>query len=121
MMVYEKKSKPRKTPTNSPRKSQTRKRCQLQIQMDTNDEEINSDDPSQYQIVSTKSKVDFLCDKIKNNVDISNLKKLHFEELSKEEKIQIEEAIYYMLWTFKKVPMEINVKLPRRLRITIDQ
>ena len=72
-------------------------------------------------MVRKKSQIDTLCDNIINNVDLTNLKKFHFEKLSKEDKLKIEEPIYYMLWTFKKVPMEITKTLPRRLIILIDQ
>ena len=120
-MVYENKTKPSKSPKKAIGPSQKRKRCLLQIQKDIDDEEIESDDPNQYKVVSTKLEVDILCDKIKNNVDLSDLKKFHFEKLSKDDKTKIEESIYQMLWTFKKVPMEIIEKLPRRLSIGIDQ
>ena len=85
------------------------------------DDKIESDNPNQYRVVSTKTEVDILYNKTKNNADLSNLKKFHFGKLSKEDKTKIEEAIYQMLWTFKKVPMEITEKLPRRLSIAIDQ
>ena len=52
---------------------------------------------------------------------MSDLKKFHFENLSKQNKTKIEEAICQILWTFKKVPMEITKRLPRRLSIAIDQ
>ena len=83
--------------------------------MEIDDEEIELDDPSQFELVSTKSQVDILCDNIRNNANLSNLRKFHFEELSKEDKMKIEVAIYCMLWTFKKVPIEITENLLRDL------
>ena len=84
-------------------------------------EGIESNDANQFKVVSNKSQVDNLCDNIKNNVDLTGFKKLHFEKLSKEEKTRIQETMYHMMWTLKKVPIEITKKLPRRLRILIDQ
>ena len=47
-----------------------------------NDEETKSDDPTQYKIV-TKLEVDILFDNIKNNADLSTLKKFHLKSYLK--------------------------------------
>ena len=62
LKVFEKKTKRRISPIEASGPSQTRKRCQLKIQKDTDDEETESDNLDQYKIVSTKIEVDILCD-----------------------------------------------------------
>ena len=58
-------------------------------------------------MVSHKSKVYIICDSIRKDANLSSFKKLQFEKFY-EGKLKMEEAIYYMLCTFKKVPMEMS-------------
>ena len=53
--------------------------------------------------------------------NLSRFRKIHFIKLSRDDKIKIEEAMYQIMWTFKKVPIEFIGLLPSKLRISIDQ
>ena len=72
-------------------------------------------------MVSNKSKVDILCDSIRNDTNLSRFKKLHFEKLEKEDKVKLEETMYQMVWALKNSCLEISEPIPRRLHTTIDQ
>ena len=54
-----------------------------------------------------------LCDSIRNDVDLTGFKKLHYGKLEKENKAKIEEAMYDMMPTFKMTPIEIYEPIPR--------
>ena len=71
-------------------------------------------------MINNKTEVDIFCDNIRNHVDLSSFKKLDFEKHEKEEKMRIEEAMYQMMWTFKKGPLEIMDHIPRFLSMSID-
>ena len=85
------------------------------------DEETDSKDLSKFKVVSNKTEVDILCDSIKKDANFSRFNKLHLEKLDKVEKMGIEEAMYNMMWTLKKTPLEIIEPIPRRLITSIDQ
>ena len=53
--VYEKKTKSSQSPISIPRSSGTCKRHWLYLQKETNNEETESDDPSQFKVVIIKS------------------------------------------------------------------
>ena len=57
------------------------------------DEEI--EDTSQFKVVShpLKSKVDKICDNIRDHADISELKNIYFCQLTKEDKTNIKDSI----------------------------
>ena len=57
------------------------------------DEEI--EDTNQFRVVShhVKSKIDKICDNIRDHADISELKNIDFGQFTKEEKNNIEESI----------------------------
>ena len=76
--TYANKNKPSEG-TEDTRTSQPRKKPRwiLVLQKDSVDEKTNSNDMSQYKVVSHKFEVDILFDKIRNDFDLSRFKKLH--------------------------------------------
>ena len=77
---------------------------------------------SQFRVVihPPKSKVDILCDNIKDNVDMSKLRDINFGKLSKEEQNWIEESIYEMMAKFKLTPLELDNTMPRELSSLVE-
>ena len=67
-----------------------------------------------------KSKVDIICNDIIENANISRLKDINFDELSREEKNRIEESIYEMMEKFKKTPLELDTSMPKELNSLIE-
>ena len=67
-----------------------------------------------------KSNIDRICDNIKDNVDISELKSIEFGKLTKEEKNNIEESIYAMMAKFKTTPLELDNTMPKELYSLIE-
>ena len=79
-------------------------------------------DTSQFIVVShpPKSKVDKICDNIRDHVDIYELKSINFGQLTKEEKNNIEESIYSMMAKFKTTPLELDNTMPKELYSLIE-
>lgn len=121
MITNVKKTKPSDVSTDALGERRPTKRLQLILQKESDEEEMELEDSTKFKVVSNKSEVDILYDSIKNNANLTSFKKLHFEKLSKEDKVKIEEAMYHMMWTFKKTPLEILGPIPRRLSKNIDQ
>ena len=68
-----------------------------------------------------KSEVDIICDNIIENADMSKLRDISFDKLSKDEKSRIEESIYEMMTKFKKNPLELNNSMPKELNYLIKK
>ena len=87
--------------------------------LDTDEE---TEDTSQFIVVShpPKSKVDRICENIRNHVDISKLEGINFGQLTKEEKNKIEESIYSMMAKFKTTPLELDNTMPKELYSLIE-
>ena len=96
MKTYAKRDKKNEDPIARPSWPTKRPRQSLVLQKDPNDEKINLDDLSQYKVVSHKFEVDILCDKIRNDADLTRFKRLHYEKLGKEDKAKIEKPC--MIW-----------------------
>ena len=90
--------------------------------MATPNTDEETEDTSQFRVIShpTKSKVDILCDNIKDSADLSKLKDINFGKLSKEGKNRIEESIYEMMEKFKKTPLELDNSMPKELNSLIE-
>ena len=56
--------------------------------LESDEERIESNDNSQFRVVShtPKSDLENICDNVKDNVDLSSLKGLDFNKLSREDK-----------------------------------
>ena len=62
-----------------------------------------------------------LCENVRNNVDLLGFSHIDFKNLGKVEKNQVEEAIYTMMATFKKAPLEIANSIPKILYEKFEQ
>ena len=71
-------------------------------------------------IHAPQSKVDSICENIVKHEDLFGLKNLNFDELSSDEKIRIEEAMYDMMVQFKVTPLELDNTLPKELNSLIE-
>ena len=67
-------------------------------QPDSNEERTESDDNSQFKVVNhpPKSLVDKLCGNIRNG-DLTTLKNIDFNKLTKDEHKKVEGSVYYMM------------------------
>lgn len=61
-----------------------------------------------------------MCD-IKANANFLGFTHVDFDKLGSVEKNNIEEAIYYMMVTFKTTPLEIANSLPKRLYERVEK
>ena len=59
--------------------------------------------------------LEILCENIKSNVDLSSLEHIDFDKPGKEEKNQVEEALYAMMSKFKNTPLEFSNTIPKGL------
>ena len=86
-------------------------------QLDFEEEKIESDDISQFKVVSHNPLLDLenLCENVKNNADLSGFSHVDFDKLSKVEKNQVEEALYAMMEKFKTTPLELANSMPKSL------
>ena len=80
------------------------------------EEKIESEDISQFKVVShpSKSSIEKLCKKIRN-ADFNDLKNVDFNKLTKEEQNKVEESVYAMMVDYKHTPLELDGKFPKDL------
>ena len=66
------------------------------IQLDTDDEKIESKDTSQFRVVihTPQSDLENIYENVRSNADLSGLKNIDFEKLSREEKNLVEDLVY---------------------------
>ena len=89
-------------------------------QPDFDEEKIESDDNSQFKVVShPKSSIAKLCAKIRDD-DLKELKNLDFNKLSKDEKNKIEGSVYAMMVEYKHTPLELDGSMPKELYKIIE-
>ena len=62
-----------------------------------------------------KSYLENICDNVKDNADLSGLKSIEFNKLSREEKNMVEESVYTMMAKFKTTPLELDNSIPKYL------
>ena len=76
-------------------------------QLDFDEERTKSYDINQFKVVShnTLSDLENLCENIKNSADLSSFGHVNFDNLGKEEKKQVEEALYAIISKFKTTPL----------------
>ena len=70
---------------------------------------------------NTLSDHENLCATIKRNADLSSLKHIDFDKLGREEKNQVEEALYAMMSKFKNTPLEFSNTIPKGLYDIVEQ
>ena len=62
-----------------------------------------------------------LCEDIKSNADLSSLRNIDFDKLGREEKNQVEEALYAMMSKFKTTPLEFAKTIPKGLYDIVEK
>ena len=62
-----------------------------------------------------KSDLENISDNVKDNADLSGLKSMEYNKLSREEKNMVEESIYTMMAKFKTTPLELDNSIPKYL------
>ena len=89
---------------------------------ESDDEKTKSDDNSQFRVVShtPKSNLETICDNVKDNTDLSNLKGIEFNKLSREQKNMVEESIYTMMAKFKNTPLKLDNTIPKELYSIVE-
>ena len=85
-------------------------------QLDSDEEKIESNDNSQFKVVShpPKSTIDKLYTKIRSG-DLKDLNYLDLNKLNKEEQNKIEESMYPMMAEYKHGPLELDGSMPKEL------
>ena len=83
---------------------------------------LEFDDNSQFRVVSHTTKFDLenTCDNIRDNADLSGLKGLDFNKLSRDEKNMVEESIYTMMAKFKNTLLELDNTMPKELYSNVE-
>ena len=64
---------------------------------------------------TTKYDLENICDNIRDNVDLSGLKTIDFNKLTREEQNIVEESIYTMMAKFKTTLLELDNTMPKEL------
>ena len=67
-----------------------------------------------------KSDLEKICDNVKDNADLSGLKSIEFNKLSREEQNMVEESIFTMMAKFKTTPVELDNSIPKYLYSIIE-
>ncbi len=82
----------------------------------SNEEKTETDDNSQFKVVSHPKKysIDKLCTKIKHD-DLKDLNILDFNKLTKEDQNKLEEYVYAMMAEYKHTPLELDGSMPKEL------
>ena len=98
-----------------------KKRRKLIVAPET-DEEGTESDEEQYRLVrrSTSSRLENVCNNIRDNADLSGLLTLEFNKLSKEQQRTVEDSIYTMMEKFKTTPLELDDSIPKDLSSLIE-
>ena len=98
-----------------------KKRRKLVVAPDT-DEEGTESDEDQYRLArrSTSSRLENICNNIRDNADLSGLLTLDFNKLSKEQQNTVEDSIYTMMAKFKTTPLELDDSIPKELNSLIE-
>ena len=66
-----------------------------------------------------KYSIDKLCEKIRNG-DLSTLKNIDFNKLTKDEQNKVEEFVYNMMGEYKFTPLELDGQFPKELYKIIE-
>ena len=78
--------------------------------LESDDEKTESDDNNQFRVVShtPKYELEIICDNVKDNAYLSDLKGIEFNKLSREQQNMVEDSIYTMMEKFKTTPLELD-------------
>ena len=69
---------------------------------------------------TTKSDLENICDNIRDNADLSGLKCIDFNKLSRDEQNMVEELDYNMMAKFKNTPLELDNLMPKELYSIVE-
>ena len=69
---------------------------------------------------TTKSNLENTCDNIRDNADLSGLKGIDFNKLTRKDKNMVEESIYTMMEKFKNTPLELDNTMPKELYSIVE-
>ena len=83
--------------------------------LESADEKTESNDKNQIRVVShtPKSDLEIICDNVKDNANLLDLKGIEFNKLSREQQNMVEESIYTMVAKFKNTPLELDTTMPK--------
>ena len=89
---------------------------------ESDEERIESDDNSQFRVVShtTKSDLENICDNIRDNVDLYGFKSIDFNKLNREEQNMVEEPVYTMMENFNNTLLELDNSMPKELYSIVE-
>ena len=89
---------------------------------ESDDERIESDDNSQFRVVShtPKSDLENICDNIRDNANLFGLKGIDFNKLLREEQNMVEESIYIVMAKFKNTLFKLGNTMPKDLYSIVE-
>ena len=101
---------------------QKKPRRKYVAQPESNDERTESEDTSQFRVVSHAPKFDIqkICDNVRDNVDLTGLKNIDFNKLSREDQNKVEESVYAMMTKFKNTSLEFDNTIPKDLYSIVE-
>ena len=68
-----------------------------------------------------QTRLENICENVRNNADLFGLKNIDFEKLEREKRNQVEEAMYEMMSKFKNTPLEFDNTIPNGLYDIVEQ
>ena len=69
---------------------------------------------------TTKSDLENICDNIRDNANLTSLKSIDFNKLSREEKNIVEELVCTMMATLKDAPLELDNSMPKEVYSIVE-
>ena len=76
------------------------------------------EDTSQLRVVTHTTKSDL--ENIRDNADLTILKSIDFNKLSREEQNMVEESVYTMMAKFKNTLLELDNSMPKELYSIVE-
>ena len=103
--------------------AQKRPKRKYVSQVEFDEEKIELDDKSQFQVVShsPSSNLDNLCENSRKNANVSRFSHTEFDNLGKIEKNQVEEVVYAIMEIFKITPLELSNSIPKSLYYRVEK
>ena len=69
---------------------------------------------------TTKPNLENICDNIRDDEELSRLKSIDFNKLTREEQNIVEESLYTMMAKFKNTPLELDNTMPKELYSIVE-
>ena len=101
---------------------QKKLRIKYIAQLEKADEKIESEDTSQFRVVShaPKSDLENISDNVKDNANLIRLKNIEFNKLDREDQNMLEESVYSMMEKFMNTPLELDNTMPKELYVIVE-